>query len=297
MDEHPSIHFNDDTLLHVTYDRMREHQVYLQNFAIFVEPQNGEALDMNRIRRNLDTFRQRIIVPHDLTVVRSNKDLLRLHEYGGIGAILSVEGCDCLQTPASDVVELYESGIRIISLTWNYSNWAADGCYGSEHCGLSEKGKHFVNICNQLGMILDVSHLSDQSFSQLAEISNKPFVATHSNCRAICEHPRNLSDAQIKSIINSRGVIGLNLVPMFVDTHKPDISAFLQHYEHLCELGGAKHVALGTDFDGVDKTIHGLENSAKLHVLSEWMTQRYGDERTNDFFYHNWFHFLSENLP
>ncbi len=297
MDERPEISFNDEHSLHVTYDRMRQFHTYVQNFAIFVEPSVAGSQSMHRIRTNISTFRNQILSKYDITHIVTKKDLEHVSKTGTIGAILSIEGCDCLQNPTFDVKELYDSGVRMLSLTWNHSNWAADGCFGSDHGGLSQIGKQFVNICNELGMILDVSHLSDQSFSQLTEMSIKPFVATHSNCRSICEHPRNLTNQQLQTIINRNGIVGLNLVPAFVSTNNPDIASFLHHYEHVCELGGAKHVALGTDFDGIDQTIIGIEHNEKLYDLASLMSRRYGDQRTHDFLYQNWFHFLLNNLP
>ncbi len=297
MDEDKRIDFNNQHKLHVTYDRIKQFSCYVQNFAIFVEPLKNIKRNKTHVHTIIDIFQKQIIEQFNVTHITNRLTLQSVDNSSGVGAILSLEGCDCLENPLQDVFELYTSGVRILSLTWNHSNWAADGTYGDTHDGLSTKGKQFVKTCEDLNIIIDVSHLSDKSFSQLNEMATKPLIATHSNCRAICHHPRNLSDEQIRLLINNNGIIGLNLVPMFVSSSDANVFDFIKHFEHICSLGGHLNVSLGSDYDGIEQTVNGLEHCAKWYHLTNEMHKIYDSKTIEDFMFNNWFQFLSNNLP
>ncbi|MCZ4142781.1 dipeptidase, partial [Escherichia coli] len=130
--------------------------------------------------------------------------------------LLTLEGVDGLEGNLFYLQLCYEMGIRIVGLTWNYANWAADGVMEQRGAGLTEKGKALVGRCNEIGMLLDVSHLTEKGFWELTELSERPFIASHSNSYEVCPHVRNLKDDQIRAIVARNGRVGLTFVPWFV---------------------------------------------------------------------------------
>ena len=159
------------------------------------------------------------------------------------------------------IKEVYDKGVRAISLTWNYEN-----CFGWPNSldkeimnkGLKEFGIEAIQYMNDLGIIIDVSHLSDGGFYDVAKYTKKPFVATHSNARMASPHQRNLTDDMIKVLAEKGGVTGLNFAPQFMDldvnaTHTP-VSNIIRNAKHIVNVGGIDVLGLGTDFDGIGGT-------------------------------------------
>jgi membrane dipeptidase len=147
-------------------------------------------------------------------------------------------------------------------------------------------------------MLLDVSHLAPAGFWELAERSRRPFIASHSNSAAICGHPRNLSDEQIEALIAMDGRMGITFVPWFVrdggDAKAEDI---LRHIEHVCALGGSKQLMFGSDFDGIDAWVEGLEHPGKYAGFTELLLRHYPEEDVKGWLYENALSFLKTNLP
>ncbi len=139
--------------------------------------------------------------------------------------------------------------------------------------------------------------MSESAFWDLAAASAKPFVATHSNARAVCGHPRNLNDGQIREIVRRDGRIGVTFVPWFVQQGQASIDGVLRHVEHICSLGGGGQLVFGSDFDGIDQWIPGLEHAGKLPCLTEALLRRFPEELVRGFMYRNWFTFLHRHLP
>ena len=185
-----------------------------------------------------------------------NENLCIVKEYGDIKlnrhcAILSIEGGTVLETHS--LKSLYDEGVRILGLAWlsnalAKSNRLSDGEIDT---GISDFGKKIINEGNDLGVIFDVSHLSDNSFWDMAELSKKPIIATHSNFRAVCPHSRNLTDDMAREIIRQGGVIGLNLYPVFVGENATADTLF-EHIDHCMSLGGKDCLGFGFDIDGTD---------------------------------------------
>lgn len=189
----------------------------------------------------------------------SGADLARNREAGKLSAFLTIENGDVVRGKAEALKRFYEMGVRLITLTWNDPN-----CFGFPHSakpeemkrGLTDFGKEAVCHMNELGMLVDVSHLSDGGFYDVAEISKKPFVASHSNCRALSPSTRNLTDGMIRVLAEKGGVAGLNFAPFFLNRDISDpvsrIERMCDHVCHLIEKGGIECVGIGTDFDGID---------------------------------------------
>ena len=182
--------------LDVTYERLKAAGTILQTFAVYIPTMLNGRLEP--IIESLDRFHQCILSCGDMVWVRSAADLRAVIQEGKIGALLSLEGIDGLQGRLSNLRVLHQLGVRAAGLTWNHANFAADGAMEPRGGGLTAVGKLFVEECNHLDIIVDVSHLSEQAFWDVAKQSVKPIIASHSNARALCDHPRNLTDDQIK---------------------------------------------------------------------------------------------------
>ncbi len=174
---------------------------------------------------------------------------------GKIALFLSLEGAEPIGSDLFLLRTFYDLGVRFLGITWSRRNYAADGCaFSSENApriegGLTKFGRELVEKACELGMVIDVSHLNDPGFFEVAEMVKKPFIASHSNCRSLCSSPRNLTDAQIMKLAQSGGVMGMNSYSAFSADIRPHRTAekLLEHIDHIIELAGADHVGLGMD--------------------------------------------------
>lgn len=180
--------------------------------------------------------------------VNNQKQANNVIDEGKCAGILAVEGGSVLASNPDNISKLAKQGVKVITLTWNGSNELGNGCLSSDKGGLTTLGKQTVrNMCKQ-GMVVDVSHLNEAGFWDVAEFADRPFVATHSVSAALCEHPRNLTDCQFKQIRDCGGVVGVNLCrDQLGDLN---FETVYRHISHFCELDGENTVAIGTDFDG-----------------------------------------------
>lgn len=169
------------------------------------------------------------------------------------GAILTVEGGSACRESLEVLENLYNFGVRMMTLTWNGENELGFGSGSPDAGGLKEFGKKAVKKMNDLNMIVDVSHLSDRGFYDVAEIAEKPFIASHSNLRSITNVPRNLTDEQFKIIRDMGGIVGLNFHRYFLhEDGNPTEDDLLLHVDRFMELGGEKTLCIGSDFDGAE---------------------------------------------
>jgi len=282
--------------LDVTYERLKFAGSALQTFAIFIPQHLNDR--MEPILESIDLFYRHVLACEDMMLITTSGELRACMEQGKIGALLSLEGVDGLQGNLSMLRIAEKLGVRAAGLTWNYSNWAADGVMESRGAGLTSQGKRFVEECNKLKIIVDVSHLSERAFWDVAELSASSFIASHSNTQAKCNHPRNLTDNQIKGIIARDGLIGITYVPWFVSESMPvTIDDLLCHIEHVCELGGESNLMLGSDFDGIDSYMLGLTHPGELSNLYDALHKQYSSELVNRFTADNALQFLLRELP
>lgn len=192
---------------------------------------------------------------------RSYEEFTKNRAAGKLSAFLTVENGFLVRGKLENIKKLYDMGVRLMTLTWNDAN-----CFGACHAeqaeemnrGLTEFGKEGVRYMQELGMLVDVSHLSDGGFWDVAALSRragKPFVASHSDCRALAPATRNLTDAMIHALAECGGVAGLNFEPTFLNADKTDrksrVSRMCDHVMHLIDKGGIDCVGIGTDFDGI----------------------------------------------
>ncbi|MGE5704593.1 MAG: dipeptidase, partial [Clostridia bacterium] len=232
----------------------------------------------------------RQVVPSGITPVLSRSDLDSCVLNNRKGAILFVEGAEPILDSITYLQTLHRLGVRGMTLTWNYRNAVADGCTESKAAGLSQFGRQVVEEMNRLGMMIDVTHMAEPGFWDVMELSTAPMIASHSNCRALFDHERNLTDEQIRCLIKHDGVMGLNLYPGFYQQEMKSctIDDVLRHVEHVCSLGGVDHLAIGADFDGIDATFPGLENASTYPFLVEALCKHYEETVVEKIMFKNW---------
>ena len=192
----------------------------------------------------------------EIAFARSYAELRQNVEKNKISAVLTVEEVGILEGKMERLDKLYKEGIRLITILWNYNN-----CIGHPNSkyvtcmwqGLTYFGREVVERMGELGMIIDVSHASDGTFRDVMEHAKGPVVASHSNCRELCNHPRNLTDEMIRELANCGGVAGLNFYGPFLGNPKESrINEMTAHILHMIRGGGSSFPAIGTDFDGFD---------------------------------------------
>jgi len=185
---------------------------------------------------------------------------------GKCAAFLALEGAEAIGCDPGRLEEAAAKGVRMVSLTWNYDN-ALSGT-NVTGTGLTPQGREFFRRAQRLGMIVDVSHISDKAFFELCELAEAPIVASHSNSRTLCAHPRNLSDDQFRCLRDLGGTVGLNLYAGFLRQDDPaTLEDAHRHLEHFLSLGGERTVALGADLDGISQAPEGFSGLADYPSL------------------------------
>ena len=193
---------------------------------------------------------------------------------GKCGAFLSIEGAEAISCDPGKLELAYEQGVRMIAPCWNAPN-ALTGSIVSGG-GLTAQGREFVRRAQKLGILLDVSHISEKAFWDLCDITEKPFVASHSNSRAVCRHVRNLTDEQFKALCQIGGTAGLNLYGAFLKDDGPvTFEDVWRHIEHFLELGGEGHIALGGDLDGCSVLPESFTGVDSYELLAQWLEEKH----------------------
>ena len=254
---------------HIDLLRMKESGYLLQNFALFVYLKKGDPWE--RVCRLHELYEKEMEQNRDLIrpVLRFS-DIAENEGAGVMSALLTVEEGAACKGEAEKLKELYRWGVRMMTLTWNFPNelgWPnrvnEKFCWEVRHVpntaqGLTERGKEFVAEMEALGMIPDVSHLSDAGFYDVLAVTKKPFVASHSNARAVCPWARNMTDDMIRKLSERGGVMGLNFCADFLEDvpkgqkNPGTIAAVVRHAKHIVDVGGIDVLGLGSDFDGIE---------------------------------------------
>ena len=265
---------------HLDIERLRKFSPCAQVFAVctgYKENAVGGAQSF------IDWFHHEISANSDKISLCLNKsDIDSAVGQGKIAALLSIEGAEQI----ASLERAYVGGVRIIHPTWNYDN-AICGAAAGSGSGLTEYGREFVRNAQEMGILLDMSHISERGFWDVLEQSNKPVIAGHSNSKALCDVPRNLTDAQFTALVSCRGGAGINRYPEFLGFNR-DTEAIVAHIEHFLSLGGEKSVFLGCDFDGIDVTPEGYSGVQDIEKLYEELLKRnYAEDLVRDIFYYN----------
>jgi membrane dipeptidase len=271
--------------------------MYAQFFAIWTSDESSPHETYKSFHKIHRMFINELRKSSDHIVLCLNgRDIENAEARGKAAALLSVEGGGVICGSLEILRELYDLGVRMMTLTWKGRNAIGDGAQVNKAGGLTTFGKMVVADMERLGMIVDVSHISETGFWNVAETATKPFVASHSNSRALCDHIRNLTDEQFEAIAKTGGLVGINFAAGFVKNGKADIDALVDHIDHMMSLGGEKVLSMGSDFDGASMT-EGLEGLEKVSVLSEKLLQRnYRQESIERILYGNAFDFMKRWL-
>lgn len=245
----------------------------LQNFAVFVdilEEENPYQAAKNQIalfKEEIGKYDSKIRQAVTMEEIEENR------ENGRISAVLTLEEGEICQGDIRKLEEFYEEGVRMMTFTWNYDN-----SLGTRN-GLTEPGIAFLEKMESLGIIPDVSHLSQKGFYDVCRYGRRPFVASHSNAAALCGHARNLSDDMIRKIAERGGVIGVNFYGLFLDegAGRGDcygrVTRIADHILHMIQVGGISCAGLGSDFDGFEGGLE-MRDCSELWLLERELKRR-----------------------
>ncbi len=197
----------------------------------------------------------------------------------------SVEGAEVIDCDPEQLYDLARQGFVMSTLTWNYDN-ALAGFHKSDK-GLTDRGRAYVRNAEDTGILIDVSHLSEVAFWDLIKMTHKPILASHSNCRSVWDHSRNLTDDQLTAIRDTGGLVGLNLYVPFLG-QEADFDTLLRHLEHMLRICGPDHICLGGDLDGCDVLPKGFHDVSDYHHFYTYLQGRgFGSDILDNLFYSN----------
>ena len=258
--------------LHIDLQKLKKGDYMLQCFAAFVNlgDKTPGADPLVTALEEIDVFK-RIMekYPEDIAPVYQPSDIRKNAAEGKISGMLTIEEGGCCKGSIGVLRRMYELGVRMMTLTWNHENELASPnvvpggghniwpCAPNTETGLKEKGFEFLAEMERLHIIADVSHLSDKGFWDIVEHSTRPFAASHSNCRALAPHCRNLTDEMIRALANKGGLVGLNYCSGFLDNQPEEklcrstTALMAKHAAHFKQVGGIEIIGLGSDFDGI----------------------------------------------
>ena len=251
----------------IDIEKLQKAHSKVQDFALFINlGDTNDPYGRYEEMRNLCTTQIHLYGEH-IQHVLSYQDVESVYKSGKIGALMSIEEGGVLGGDLDKLKQAYQDGVRLITLTWNYPNGLGEPHCGEQHKKLTQKGIEFVEAMQDLGIIVDCSHLNDAGTEQLGDILNVPFVASHSNAREVTAHTRNLPDNLIKLIANKGGVIGLNFAQSFLGTSPVSrIEDIVKHGLYFINKGGEDVVALGTDFDGIKPNTE-IKDASEMYRL------------------------------
>ncbi len=230
---------------------MKEGGIDIRIAAIFSSSQYLPELGLRRALDQVAALLAELEGSSNACLCTTYADILRAKAEGKRGLVLGMEGVEPLGTDLMLLRVFYALGLRVMGLTHALRNYAADGAFfdpkkTGQAGGLSDFGVSLVEQAQAMGIVIDVSHLNDPGFWDVIKFAEGPVIASHSNCRVLRDHPRNLTDEQIKAVADTGGVIGLNAASLF--TEPPDLPHLMDHLDHLVKVAGREHVGLGLDF-------------------------------------------------
>ncbi|HJU54289.1 MAG TPA: membrane dipeptidase [Pyrinomonadaceae bacterium] len=306
---------------HTDLARMKEGGLTAEFFSVYVD--RKYATEGGSARRALDqidlVYRAAERYPDKIMMATSVADIRRAKKQNKVAALMGIEGGHAIENSLMALRDFYRLGVRYMTLTHNNTNdWADACCDTAKHNGLSEYGREVVREMNRLGMLVDISHVSDKTMSDVLDISTAPVIASHSSARALNTHLRNIPDELLRRIAKNGGVVMVNFFPLFIDQKALDankernerlkpqldalaeqfkddpkrlseerdklfnanplpptqLSVLIDHIDHIAKVAGVDHVGIGSDFDGVSSLPVGMEDIAKLPVLTYELLRR-----------------------
>lgn len=278
-----NISFTDAEELDTNKVRLLQGGIKVQCFAIYT-PSDMKAEQRFQVALDqIHYFYADVLANNpEMKQIREWSDFDRLED-GQIGAMLTLEGVEPIGNDLKKLHILYQLGVRSVGLTWNYANLAADGALEPRNAGLTSFGKEIIQFHNEHKILTDVSHLSEASFWDTLDVAKYP-MASHSNSKAWCDNPRNLSDEQAKALFAKGGNVHVVYCPMFVkEQGETNIADLIRHIDHFCTLGGVRQIGLGSDFDGITTKVVGLEHAGTTHNLINELLKHYSEEEVRGF--------------
>ena len=282
--------------LHIDLEKMQKGDYLLQNFAMFVFL-GREKDPLVNVLEMIDVYNRAMAENADIIgPVLNYEDIEKNRAAGKLSGMLTIEEGAVLKGNPYVVRSLYQLGVRMLTLTWNFENEIgypntivkAKDYDPSRHYGLKPEGIEIVREMNRVGMIVDVSHLGDDGFWDVVKYCDGPFVASHSNARAVCNHTRNMTDDMIRALADKGGVMGLNFCGDFLNPNgKSRVEDMVRHAKHIINVGGSDILGLGTDYDGIDGDLE-LDHCDKMPLLAQEMErQGFSTQQIEKIFYGN----------
>lgn len=293
--ENKEIYRND---LHVNLKSAEKIEKYLSCFAIWipdsVRNMNAEIFFDKAVRKLKE---QELLYCDLFDVCKNSKNLenFKNNKCKNSGIILTVEGGAVLNSKLERIKVLKDAGVKILTLTWNGSCEFGDGVLVDNAGGLTEFGIKAVQMLEESSIIVDVSHASEQLFYDVCDYSKKPFIATHSNSKKICNNKRNLTDSQFKEIAERGGLVGITFCKKFLsECSEVNCDDVLKHVYRFLELGGEKTISIGSDFDGaeVPDCLNGIGCVENLYEY--FLSKRLSENLVDDIFFNNAYNFASK---
>jgi membrane dipeptidase len=260
----------------ITVDTLTEGKVDVQTFAVWVPTNRISDADVFA-KQALEKFRAITKKDSAIMQARSADEVYRAKEQGKIAALLSIEGSETIGEKAEDLRPWAEAGLVLLGLAWNRKNAFCDAAQAKEKPfgGLSKEGEALVDLAAELGVLIDISHSSDDTFWDVMRRTTRPVIASHSSSRAVFYHLRNVDDEQIRAIRATGGVVGVNFHAPFLSAKRPvTYEEVIEHILHIMRVGGAQVGALGADFDGDILSPRGLESAAKVPLITEQLSKK-----------------------
>lgn len=288
--------------LSVDLEKLKKADSLAQVFALYVD-MKGTDNPMQYCMNMLDLFYSELERNKDFIAFAANyQDIQRNRTNHKMSAMLAIEEGAALNGSISNLRNFYRLGVRFMTLLWNYENELGYPNFKFEHTdkGLKEFGIEVVEEMNRLGMLIDVSHLSDEGFYDVVRFSKKPFIATHSNARACTNHARNLTDDMIRALASKGGVMGLNFESFFLNPGEPTtfstIDDMIRHLKHIRKIGGIEVMAIGTDFDGITHTCEVAHMGEMEKLASALKKNGFNEEEVDKIYYKNALRLIKEVL-
>ena len=285
---------------HYNVQKQSQYARFLQVMDLWVD--KGEHPVNDRVNHYVDFYRQEVERTPEIQTILTREDLVHYFTCPtpqNPAWLLGIEGGECADDSLERLQKLFDQGVRLITLTWNTPNEISDTnlVQRTENPGLTPYGREVVREMNRLGMIIDVSHISDAGFQDVLETTEKPIVASHSNARCLCPHSRNLTDAMFKDLMKNGGVTGMNFCTEFLGGSE-DLEQIVRHIEHFAGLGGIAHIGMGSDFDGIDELPGGIRGTESLYRIFDRLLQlNYTDEQVEAIAWKNFYRVFSSVLP
>ena len=296
---------------HISLDGMLSARVRAEVFACFVLSERHPGAERERAEAMIRCIEAMAADSGGrMRVARTAAEIAAAFDGGPIAAILGLEGADPLEGKAENLRAFVELGVRDLIFAWQDNPFS--GTAFGENTPLTPEGERLLGLCEELGVMVDVSHLSDRAFDDVERMASRPYIASHSNCRAVCPSSRNLTDPMIRSLADRGGVMGMNLSPAFLDPEyharcmplfdaarrpgttederrrlraeaaalsRPTLDWVVRHVVHAINVGGEDCIGMGGDLDGITKTPAGIETVADYPTLLPILRDAGLDER------------------